>query len=50
MNVSGATQALFDPIAAALAGAALFLAGPSGAFVTGHTLVIDGGTFVTDGT
>jgi NAD(P)-dependent dehydrogenase (short-subunit alcohol dehydrogenase family) len=32
-----------------VAGAALFLAGRGGAFVTGHTLVVDGGTLVTDG-
>jgi len=32
-----------------IAGAALFLAGRGGAFVTGHTLVVDGGTLVTDG-
>ena len=32
-----------------VAGAALFLASPAGAFVTGQTLVVDGGTVVTDG-
>ncbi|HBF32782.1 SDR family oxidoreductase [Rhizobium sp.] len=32
-----------------IAAAALFLAGPGGAFMTGQTLVIDGGTLVTDG-
>jgi NAD(P)-dependent dehydrogenase (short-subunit alcohol dehydrogenase family) len=32
-----------------VAGAALFLAGRGGAFVTGQTLVVDGGTLVTDG-
>ncbi|MGZ8346219.1 MAG: SDR family NAD(P)-dependent oxidoreductase [Allosphingosinicella sp.] len=32
-----------------VAGAALFLAAPAGAFVTGHTLVVDGGTLITDG-
>ena len=34
---------------AEVAGAALFLASPAGAFVTGHTLVVDGGTTITDG-
>jgi len=32
-----------------IAGAALFLASPAGAFVNGHNLVIDGGTTITDG-
>ncbi|MXN20968.1 SDR family oxidoreductase [Pseudooceanicola sp. GBMRC 2024] len=32
-----------------IAAAALFLAGPGGAFVTGTTLVVDGGTLITDG-
>ena len=32
-----------------IAAAALFLAGRGGAFMTGQTLVIDGGTLVTDG-
>jgi NAD(P)-dependent dehydrogenase (short-subunit alcohol dehydrogenase family) len=32
-----------------VAGAALFLAGSGGAFVTGQTVVVDGGTLVTDG-
>ena len=32
-----------------VAGAAVFLASPAGAFVTGQTLVVDGGTVITDG-
>ncbi len=32
-----------------VAGAALFLASASGGFVNGHTLVVDGGTMITDG-
>lgn len=32
-----------------IAGAAVFLASPAGGFVNGHTLVVDGGTVITDG-
>ncbi len=32
-----------------IASAALYLASRAGAFVTGHTLVVDGGTTITDG-
>ena len=32
-----------------VAGPALFLAGDGGAFVTGQTIVVDGGTLITDG-
>jgi NAD(P)-dependent dehydrogenase (short-subunit alcohol dehydrogenase family) len=32
-----------------IAGAAVFLAAPAGGFVTGQTLVVDGGTLITDG-
>ncbi len=34
---------------AEVAGAAVFLASPAGAFVSGHNLVVDGGTLITDG-
>jgi NAD(P)-dependent dehydrogenase (short-subunit alcohol dehydrogenase family) len=32
-----------------IAAAALFLAGPGSAFITGQTLIIDGGTLISDG-
>jgi NAD(P)-dependent dehydrogenase (short-subunit alcohol dehydrogenase family) len=32
-----------------IAGAAVFLAAPAGGFVTGQTIVVDGGTLITDG-
>jgi NAD(P)-dependent dehydrogenase (short-subunit alcohol dehydrogenase family) len=34
---------------AEVAGAVVFLAAPAGGFVTGHNLVVDGGTLITDG-
>ena len=32
-----------------IAGAVLYLASPAGAFVTGHNLIVDGGTTIGDG-
>ena len=32
-----------------IAGTALFLSSDAGAFVTGQTIVVDGGTLITDG-
>jgi NAD(P)-dependent dehydrogenase (short-subunit alcohol dehydrogenase family) len=32
-----------------VAAAALFLAGPGSAFITGQTMVVDGGTLISDG-
>jgi NAD(P)-dependent dehydrogenase (short-subunit alcohol dehydrogenase family) len=32
-----------------VAGVAVMLAGPAGAYVTGQNLIVDGGTFISDG-